>query len=127
MPRSQELPEDIRGLTERQARSLADRSSHRQLDLAELIADIERATGEVASLPVEPGTGGRSPLAWLGGLTMIAASMWIGIEIRYRLWWWIPFLIVVPVAVLAFLPLPYVRARVGRSRAARGERRSPVL
>jgi hypothetical protein len=127
MPRSEELPDDIRALTERQARSLADRSSHRQLDLAELIADIERATGEVASLPVEPGTEGRSRLTWLGGLTVLAASMYIGIQIDYRHWSWGLFLIVVPVAVLAFLALPYVRARVGRSRAARRQREFPVL
>lgn len=122
MPRSEELPEDIRGLTERQARSLADRSSHRQLDLAELIADIERATGEVASMPEETGSRGRSRLTWLGGLTIVAASMWIGNESRNRVWWWIPFLIVVPVAVLAFLVLPYLRARFPRSRNAPGER-----
>jgi hypothetical protein len=127
MPRSEELPEDIRGLTDQQARSLADRSSHRQLDLAELIADIERATGEVASWPDEPGSGGRSRLTWLGGLTVIAASMYIGIQIDYRHWSWGLFLIVVPVAVLAFLALPYVRARVGWSRAAGREPRSPVL
>jgi len=127
MPGSAELPDDICGLTERQARSLADRSSHRRLDLAELIADVERATGEVANLPGEPGSRGRSRLAWLGGLAVLGASMYIGIEIDYRHWSWILFLILVPVAVLAFLALPFLRERFGRSMDARKRLRSPVL
>lgn len=127
MPRSDELPEDIRGLTERQARSLADRSSHRRLDLAVLIGDIERATGEVASMPAGTVSRGRSRLAWLGALTLLAASTYIGIEINYRHVSWIVFLILVPAAVLAFLALPHVRARVSRSMDAGERRRSPVL
>jgi hypothetical protein len=87
MPRPEELPEDIRALTERQARSLADRSTHRRLDLAELVADIERATGEVASVPVGPPTR-RSRLTWVGGLTILAASLYIGRQIAYRHWTW---------------------------------------
>jgi hypothetical protein len=127
MPRPDQLPEDIRGLTELQARSVADRSSHRELDLAELIADIKRATGEVAAVPAGTGGGSRSRLAWLGALTLLAASVYIGVEIGYRHLSWIVFLILVPAAVLAFLALPYVRARVGRSRDARDRRKSPVL
>jgi TIR domain len=112
MPRSEELPDDIRALSEQQARSLADRSTHRRMDLAELISDIERATGEVATTPDYSGMKHRSRLAWLGGLVVMAFSIYIGVEIDFRHWSWIVFLILLPASVLAFLALPLRRKGV---------------
>jgi hypothetical protein len=45
MPHHEDLPEDIRLLTDQQSRELSDSSARRELDLKLLIADIERATG----------------------------------------------------------------------------------
>ncbi len=48
IPLPEDLPADIRALTDQQARELSDNSARRTLDLNALIADIERTTGLVA-------------------------------------------------------------------------------
>ena len=45
MPRAEELPEDIRSLTDQQSRELSDSRARREVDLRVLIEDIERASG----------------------------------------------------------------------------------
>ncbi len=105
MPQREELPEDIRALTDQQARSLADRSSHRELDLEVLIRDIERATGAVASPRGSPRRKIVSWPSWLAGLVLSFISIYIGMEIDYRHWTWFVFLVLVPAAVVAVLVL----------------------
>ncbi len=65
MPRAEELPEDIRSLTERQSYQISDGSARRAADLALLLADIKRLTGlkERAKLP--GGSGRATHLQWL--------------------------------------------------------------
>ena len=109
MPRSDELPDVIRGLTERQARSLSDRSSHRELDLSLLISDIERATGEIATPRSTRSKRVPWPLA-AAGLMLIAASVYIGLEIDYRHWTWIVFLVLVPLVVASLFAVRMRRA-----------------
>lgn len=48
MPGSEDLPDDIRSLTDQQSRELSDRGAHRELDVKALVTDIERATGQIA-------------------------------------------------------------------------------
>ena len=48
IPLPEDLPADIRALTDQQAREMSDNSARRTLDLNALIADIERTTGLVA-------------------------------------------------------------------------------
>jgi TIR domain len=105
MPQREELPEDIRALTDQQARSLADRSSHRELDLEVLIRDIERATGAVASPRGSPRRKIVSWPSWLASLVLCFISIYIGMEIDYRHWTWFVFLVLVPAAVVAVLVL----------------------
>lgn len=45
MPGADQLPDDIRRLSERQARRFSDNAGHREVDVRELTADIERAGG----------------------------------------------------------------------------------
>ncbi len=56
----------------------------------------------------------------------MAISIYIGIEIDYRHWSWVVFLILVPAAVLARLVLPLRRARAGGSRDPGRRRRSSM-
>lgn len=49
VPFRDELPEDLRPLTEQQSRELSDMSARREVDLALLLNDIERVTGLVAT------------------------------------------------------------------------------
>ncbi len=51
IPRAEELPADIRSLTDQQTREISDNNAHRKLDLALLIGDMEPATGLVARRP----------------------------------------------------------------------------
>jgi TIR domain-containing protein len=48
MPPSEDLPADLRALTDQQAKVLGDRSVQRTIDVQSLVADIERVTGLVA-------------------------------------------------------------------------------
>jgi hypothetical protein len=45
LPLPEELPDDLRSLTQQQSRQLSDNSAHRAVDLQNLIGDIERITG----------------------------------------------------------------------------------
>ena len=45
MPRAEDLPNDIRSLTDQQSRELSDNSARREVDLKLLIDDIRRITG----------------------------------------------------------------------------------
>jgi hypothetical protein len=45
MPSAEQLPEDIRSLSECQARRFSDNAGHREVDVRELTADIDRAGG----------------------------------------------------------------------------------
>jgi hypothetical protein len=45
MPRAEDLPNDIRSLTDQQARELSDSSARREVDMQILIEDIRRITG----------------------------------------------------------------------------------
>ncbi|MEJ2153588.1 MAG: TIR domain-containing protein [Gemmatimonadota bacterium] len=114
MPQPERLPEDLRALVEQQARTLSDRSDHRQLDLAALIADIEQATGVVASRHAPSDRRSRSRLGWVVGLATTVASIYVGVQIDYRHWSWIVFLVVLPATALAFLMWPTVRSNVDR-------------
>lgn len=58
-PRAEELPENLQSLTDQQSRELSDNSARRKVHLAQLIGDIERATGLVAA--VATGTTARAP------------------------------------------------------------------
>lgn len=77
IPPPDDLPADIRALTDQQARELSDNSARRTLDLNALIADIERTTGLVARGP--EGKSGRlqkslrSTAVVLGTLLVVAA------------------------------------------------------
>ena len=112
MPKPQQLPDDIRALTDRQARSLGDRSAHRRLDLDELIRDIELATGETASADGKTIRRPRLRMAWVSRLAVVLASIYIGIEIDYRHWSWVLFLVVVPGVALAPSVVAWQQARV---------------
>ncbi len=72
-PAAEQLPRDISALSNHQIRDLSDRSAHRQVDLALLIQDIERATGLSAK---QPGTSPRGfPLLWLLGTAGVLSVM----------------------------------------------------
>ena len=114
MPQAEELPEDIRPLTDQQARMLSDRSAHRKLDIKVLIRDIERVTGMVAGGTIGTRRGKTSWRLWLSGFVPIAASIYIGLEIDRRHWTWVVFLIVVPAAVLSVL-IALTRRKLSRS------------
>src|SRR4030095_3255315 len=45
MPRAEDLPTDIRSLSDQQSRELSDTSGRRELDMQLLIEDIRRITG----------------------------------------------------------------------------------
>ena len=70
MPRTEDLPEDIRSLTDQQSHELSDSSARREVDLKLLIADIERLTGSrlkkdrSARIPGVPSAPGSRKMAW---------------------------------------------------------------
>jgi TIR domain len=71
MPRAEDLPEDIRSLTDQQSRELSDSSARREVDLKLLIADIERVSRLKAGkgLPrkdASASSANASPKRWLG-------------------------------------------------------------
>jgi TIR domain len=82
MPDAERLPADIRSLSECQARRFSDNAAHREVDVRELTADIERAGGmrrrkdapadAVRFLPfvLDESTARASFAAWAGGLKL---------------------------------------------------------
>lgn len=62
MPSAGLLPADIGMLTDLQARQVSDARAHRDVDLALLIQDIERATGLSAKPRAPPASKSRAPL-----------------------------------------------------------------
>src|SRR5688572_27313464 len=78
IPPPDDLPADIRALTDQQARELSDNSARRTLDLNALIADIERTTGLVARGPEgKPGRLQKSlrPTAVVLGTLLVVAAL----------------------------------------------------
>jgi hypothetical protein len=98
MPRAEELPADIRALTDQQARELSDSRMRRDVDLKLLMEDIERATGLKPKRP-SPLTrdDGTAPEAfpagqWLGPLARVVlitllASIAIVVTAQIGLGW----------------------------------------
>lgn len=68
MPRAEDLSEGIRSLPEQQWRELSFDSARRAVDIARLVADIERVTGLVAQKPRAIRSG------WLDRLVVLAWS-----------------------------------------------------
>jgi hypothetical protein len=75
MPHHEDLPEDIRSITDQQSHELSDSRARRELDLKLLVADIERATGLKARRGPPGKDASESHSAshgrWLGTLTKI--------------------------------------------------------
>ena len=74
MPRAEELPEDIRALTERQSYEISDRRTRRVADLALLVTDIERLTALKTRAKPAFSSGRATPMQWLAGAAMIVLT-----------------------------------------------------
>ena len=85
IPRAEELPADIRSLTDQQTREISDSNAHRKLDLALLIGDIERATGLVARRPARRFLSGQRIAA--GSLILVAVIVVSLAPTFYRSLW----------------------------------------
>jgi hypothetical protein len=93
MPLADQLPEDIRSLTEQQSYEISDGRTRRVADLALLVADIKRLTGLPTRASQAPDR--RRPLLlvwWLGrvamiGLTGLAASVALMVGAGILLGW----------------------------------------
>ena len=117
MPRAEELPEDIRSLTERQSYQISDGSARRAADLALLLADIKRLTGLETRAKL-PGSNGRAThLQWLARaaaivLAGLAASIAIlvGTEIAFG-WAFDPAEISLIVLICTGMMIPGARLR----------------
>jgi hypothetical protein len=84
MPRAEDLPTDIRSLTEQQARELSDARARREVDMQLLIEDIRRITG----LPVKPekqtslkdvstGSGLKTSLRTALAISALSLAVWV--------------------------------------------------
>ena len=133
MPRAEQLPPDLRQLTDQQARKIGDTQARRQADLAVLVKDIE----SVGGIPPRPGGGTQdrsvtpratpARIGWLGldmttlgsasGLTLLAGIYWYLVNLPLD----VPellFLLVVFYAVVLAVRLVWARisgARKGRT------------
>jgi hypothetical protein len=102
MPGAEHLPEDIRSLSECQARRFSDNAAHREVDVRELTADIERAGGmrrrkaalanAVRFVPfvLDEGAARAAFAAWTRGLKLAPSGLAQGAAITGLAPAWVP-------------------------------------
>jgi hypothetical protein len=84
MPRTEDLPMDIRSLTDQQSRELSDGRARREVDMQLLIEDIRRITGLKGNVkdqtPIKNGpktAGLRASLLTMVAISVLSLAVWV--------------------------------------------------